>query len=76
VKVFLAYVKGKVVSTHAMKAQREKRETNPLVLNLGEWSTSRIHRFTPVSHWIRGRVQFRAFPDGLEQSTFLALAEI
>jgi hypothetical protein len=71
---FVAYVKGKVVPAQAIKAQREKRGTNPLVLNLGEWSTSRIHRFTPGFHWIRCRVRSRVFPGGLEQKkNFLLL---
>jgi len=64
---FVTYVKGKVFRAHTIKAQREKRGTNPLVLNLDEWSPSGIHRFTPGSHWIRGRVRSKAFPDGLEQ---------
>jgi hypothetical protein len=42
---FVAYVKGKVVPVHAIKAYREKRGSNPLLLNLQLHASIALHPF-------------------------------
>jgi hypothetical protein len=37
----------------------------------GEWSTSRLDRFTPATHWLGGWVDLRAGLDDLEKRKFL-----